>query len=109
MPPALLTAAVAAIAAAATLAPRAAAYSWSFATVPAQCGTVTLSVTGGGSPPFRALVIPYGPTPLPNAEVRTVMDIPFNDSTSLSFRLRYPASSQFIITVRTSQVVFVRH
>jgi hypothetical protein len=103
MLPALLAAA-----AAAALVPGAAAYSWSFETVPAQCGTVKLSITGAGKPPYSALVVPYGPTPLANAEVRTVMDLPFNDSSSLSFQLRYPANSQFLITVRASRAAFVR-
>jgi hypothetical protein len=87
---------VLALLAAAAVAPRAAAYSWDFDTLPAQCGTVTLTVSGGGTPPFRALVNPYGHLDT----YRPTLDLPFNTSTSLSFQLALPASSQFIVTVR---------
>jgi hypothetical protein len=84
-----------------TTALAAAGYSWDFAAVPAQCGTLALNITGdGGAPPFRALVIPYGSSPFAHVEVRQLFEVTFNDSSHLSVPLNYPAGSQFVITVR---------
>jgi hypothetical protein len=79
----------------------AAGYSWDFAAVPMQCGTLALNITGsGGKPPYTALVIPYGNSPFQNVEVRTLFEAKFNDSSHLSVPLAYPANSQFVVVVR---------
>jgi hypothetical protein len=79
----------------------AAGYSWDFAAVPAQCGTLSLNITGdGGAPPFRALVIPYGSSPFAPVEVRRLFEVAFNNSTRLNVPLNYPAGSKFVIAVR---------
>jgi hypothetical protein len=91
-----------ALAGAAPTASAAAAYSWDFAQVPTQCGTLALNITGsGGKPPFKALIAPYGNSPL-SVEVRRLFEVQFNDSTSLSVPFRFPANSQFVVTVRAS-------
>jgi hypothetical protein len=79
-----------------------AAYSWNFATPPQQCSNLTVSLVGsGGVPPYRILVLPYGPTPLSSGvEVRTILDVAFpNGSTTVSFPLKYPANSQLVAVV----------
>jgi hypothetical protein len=78
------------------------AYTWSFSSTPAQCTNLSLSISGtDGKPPYRVLIIPFGPTPLPNfIEARKIVDQPFqNSSTSLSFQLAYPTNSQFVAVV----------
>lgn len=85
------------------------AYTWQFTTQPRQCQNVSLSVQGsGGQPPYSLLIIPTGPSPLPNnTEVRSVLNIPFSGtSTSLSFKLNYPENSSFVAVVRSH---FSRH
>ncbi|KAJ7485360.1 hypothetical protein FB451DRAFT_1337599 [Mycena latifolia] len=79
------------------------AYTWSFASQPTQCGNVSISVSGG-SPPYRVLVIPYGSSPLPNnIEARKIQDEPFpGTSSDLSFKLNYPADSQFVAVLSDS-------
>jgi hypothetical protein len=69
--------------------------------IPQQCSNLNISITGSGQPPYHAVILPYGPTPLPNnVEVREVIDAPFSgDSTSLSFKLTYPENSQFVVVV----------
>jgi hypothetical protein len=80
----------------------ASAYTWNFTSTPKQCETLSLQVSGeGGKPPYHALLQTFGPSPLPNnIEARKIMNLPFNDSTSLSFQLRYPQNSQFVVVVR---------
>lgn len=78
------------------------AYSWLFQQPPTQCGNVTVTISGtDGRPPYRILIIPTGPSPLANGiEARKIQDIPFDpNANSLSFRLPYPANSQFIAVV----------
>jgi len=80
------------------------AYTWQFTSQPRQCQDVSLSVKGsGGQPPYSLLIIPTGPSPLPNnTEVRTVLNIPFSGtSTTLSFKLNYPENSSFVAVVRS--------
>jgi hypothetical protein len=80
------------------------AYTWQFISQPRQCQNVTLSVQGsGGQPPYSLLLIPTGPSPLPNnTEVRSVLNIPFSGtSTTLSFNLNYPENSSFVAVVRS--------
>ncbi|KAF7983427.1 hypothetical protein HWV62_21675 [Athelia sp. TMB] len=79
---------------------RAHAYSFSITNTPQQCQNLTLSITGsGGTPPYTALVLPYGASPLPNnTEVRRIQDETF-DGTSASFLLAYPSNSQFVVVV----------
>lgn len=76
------------------------AYTWEFTSPPTQCGNVTLSISGsGGQPPYNLLIIPNGPSPLPNdVEVRTIQNIPFS-GTSMSFKLNYPENSSFVAVV----------
>lgn len=78
------------------------AYTWNFESTPQQCSNLTISVSGaGGKPPYRVLILPFGPTPLANnVEARKVIDQPFpGDSASVSFKLNYPADSQFVAVV----------
>ncbi|KDQ31955.1 hypothetical protein PLEOSDRAFT_154160 [Pleurotus ostreatus PC15] len=77
------------------------AYSFTIST-PRECQNLTVSVTGeDGEPPYRLLLLPFGPSPLPdNVEVRQIQDIPFGaGETVLSFPLRYPDRSQFVAVV----------
>lgn len=84
--------------------PLVSSYTWSFTSTPQQCGTLSLQVSGSGSPPYSVLVIPYGPTPLPNnTEVRTIVYQQFDgSSTATSFQLKYPTTSQFVAVVSDS-------
>lgn len=77
------------------------AYTWQFNSQPRQCQNVSLSVMGSGQPPYNLLIIPYGPTPLPNnTEVRTIQNIPFpGNSNTLTFELNYPENSSFVAVV----------
>jgi len=77
------------------------AYSWNYKNSPSQCGDTTIEITGtDGVPPYRALIIPYGPSPLTNREVRMIMDVPFDEgATSVSFKLKYPSHSQLVAVV----------
>ncbi|KAF8258154.1 hypothetical protein EI94DRAFT_1755449, partial [Lactarius quietus] len=81
-----------------------AAYTWQFTSQPGQCQNVSVAVQGSGQPPYSLLLIPSGPTPLPNnTEVRNIQNIPFaGNSTSLSFNLNYPANSSFVAVVSDS-------
>ena len=79
-----------------------AAYSWVLTAPATQCSNLSISITGSdGVPPYRVLVVPSGPTPLPNnAEVRPITDYAFDgDSTTASFAINYPANSQFVAIV----------
>ncbi|KAF8637845.1 hypothetical protein AX17_002471 [Amanita inopinata Kibby_2008] len=79
-----------------------AAYTWHFNAVPQQCSNLSITVTGnGGKPPYRVLVIPFGPTPLAeNVEVRKIIDRQFDgNSKTISFPLDYPANSQLVAVV----------
>ena len=77
------------------------AFTWQFTSEPRQCQNVSIAVQGSGQPPYSLLLIPNGPTPLPNnTEVRTIQNIPFSgSSTSLSFNLNYPENSSFVAVV----------
>src|SRR6267154_916421 len=80
------------------------AYTWQFTSQPHQCQNVSLSVQGsGGQPPYSLVIIPTGPSPLPNnTEVRSILNIPFSGtSTTLSFKLNYPENSSFVAVVRS--------
>ncbi|KJA14564.1 hypothetical protein HYPSUDRAFT_430911 [Hypholoma sublateritium FD-334 SS-4] len=61
-------------------------YTWSFEETPSQCGQLTVAIAGNdGTPPFRLLVVPFGPSLLPNGvEPRSVLDIPFSDNQSFA-------------------------
>ena len=76
-------------------------FSFTINNTPQQCSDLNISVVGSGLPPYSAVVVPYGSTPLPNnIEVRNVVDVPFSgDSTSTSFKLPYPENSQFVVVV----------
>jgi hypothetical protein len=77
------------------------AFTWQFTSQPRQCQNVSVAVQGSGQPPYSLLIIPTGPSPLPNnTEVRNVQNIPFPGlSTSLSFKLNYPENSSFVAVV----------
>jgi hypothetical protein len=80
------------------------AYTWQFSSPPRQCEDVTISIQGsGGQPPYSLMILPIGPSPLPNnVEVRTIMKKPFSGtSTTLSFSLNYPENSSFVAVVRS--------
>ncbi|KAF9467943.1 hypothetical protein BDZ94DRAFT_1210476 [Collybia nuda] len=81
-----------------------AAYTWNFKSLPQQCSNLTISISGsGGKPPYRVLVVPFGPTPLDKVEARRIIDQPFPDnSNTVSFKLSYPADSQFVAVVSDS-------
>lgn len=76
-------------------------YSFTFTSQPTQCANLSLQISGSGEPPYSVLIIPYGPTPLPNSvEVRTIVSQQFpGDGASISFQLKYPATSQFVAVV----------
>ncbi|KAH9031672.1 hypothetical protein EDB85DRAFT_1865648 [Lactarius pseudohatsudake] len=82
----------------------ASAYTWQFTSQPRQCQNVSIAVQGSGRPPYNLLLVPSGPTPLPNnTEVRTIQNISFTGtSTSLSFKLNYPENSSFVAVVSDS-------
>ncbi|KAI0720720.1 hypothetical protein C8T65DRAFT_273208 [Cerioporus squamosus] len=78
----------------------AAAYSFKFSTTPKQCQNLTVDITGEGTGPYTLLLVPFGPTPLPNAiEARHITNVAFNTSTSVTFQLRFPENSQFVAVV----------
>ncbi|KAH9039230.1 hypothetical protein EDB84DRAFT_1675349 [Lactarius hengduanensis] len=81
-----------------------AAFTWQFTSQPRQCQNVSIDVQGSGQPPYSLLLIPNGPSPLPNnTEVRTIQNIPFpGSSSSLSFNLNYPEGSSFVVVVSDS-------
>ncbi|KJA21348.1 hypothetical protein HYPSUDRAFT_140777 [Hypholoma sublateritium FD-334 SS-4] len=78
------------------------AYTWSYQGTPTQCNNLTVAISGSdGTPPFRILISPFGPSPLANnVEARNILDIPFPDNqTEVQFQLTYPAGSQFVAVV----------
>jgi hypothetical protein len=77
------------------------AYTWKFTTEPRQCQNVSIAVDGSGNPPYSLLIIPSGPSPLPNTvEVRSIQSMPFlGNSSTLSFKLNYPENSSFVAVV----------
>ena len=79
----------------------ASAYTWQFTTQPRQCQNASIAIQGSGQPPYSLLLIPSGPTPLPNnTEVRTIQNISFTGtSTTLSFNPNYPEDSSFVAVV----------
>jgi len=79
-------------------------FSFTINNTPQQCSDLNISVIGSGQPPYSAVIVPYGSTPLPNnIDVRNVLDVPFSGvSTSTSFKLTYPENSQFVVVVSDS-------
>lgn len=78
------------------------AFSFNFQSSVQQCQNLSLSITGsGGQPPYRVLILPFGPSPLTNnVEARSIVDQSFGGSaTSVSFQLKYPFDSQFVAVV----------
>ncbi|KAL7277349.1 hypothetical protein ACG7TL_009208 [Trametes sanguinea] len=91
--------------AAASFAASASAFSFNFKTTPRQCQNLTIDITGSGQPPYSLLIIPFGPTPLPNSiEARRITEVPFTNSsaTEVSFQLKFPENSQFVAVVSDS-------
>ncbi|KAG6336390.1 hypothetical protein ID866_2710 [Astraeus odoratus] len=82
----------------------ASAFSFTFTSQPQQCANLSFTITGSGTPPYSVLIIPYGPSPLANnVEARTIVYQEFPDnSTSVSFQLKYPTNSQFVAVVSDS-------
>ncbi|KAH9899276.1 hypothetical protein C8Q73DRAFT_663041 [Cubamyces lactineus] len=82
----------------------AAAYSFNFKNTPRQCQNLEIGITGSGKPPYSVLIIPFGPTPLPNSiEARRITDVSFNGTeSSVSFQLKFPENSQFVAVVSDS-------
>jgi hypothetical protein len=94
-----MTRAVAAVSLAFLLPSFANALSWQFKDTPTQCQNLEVTASGG-QPPYTLLLVPVGASLLPNnAEVRSVQQIQFNDSSSLSFPLRYPQGESFVAVV----------
>lgn len=82
------------------LAPGAAAFSFDFTSPPRQFQDLSFNISGSGNPPYHATIIPIGAKPSGfTNDARQIYDLPFNDSSSLSFQLRYPEDSQFIVVV----------
>ncbi|OBZ67574.1 hypothetical protein A0H81_12403 [Grifola frondosa] len=81
-------------------------YSFNIASTPRQCQNLTIDITGtGGQPPYSALIIPFGPSPLANAiEARRITTVSFNgtNATSATFELKYPENSQFVVIASDS-------
>ncbi|KAI6124564.1 hypothetical protein EDD16DRAFT_555924 [Pisolithus croceorrhizus] len=79
-------------------------FSFTFTSEPQQCANLSISITGAGTPPYSVLIIPYGPSPLPNnVEARTIVYEQFpGNSSSVSFQLKYPSTSQFVAVVSDS-------
>jgi len=78
------------------------AFTWSFNAPPQQCGNLSITISGSGQPPYRVLILPFGPSPLPNnTEVRKIIDQPFpsNTATEVTWQLNYPANSQLVAVV----------
>jgi len=91
-----------------SLLPQANAYAWSFQQPPQQCTNLSIAVTGNdGQPPYRVLILPFGPSPLAkNVEARKIMDIPFpSGQNRVQFQLNYPANSQFVAVVSLSWLI----
>lgn len=86
-----------------------AAWSFNIENTPQQCQNLSISITGsGGTPPFNAIVVPFGPSPLPNnTEVREVVYQTFDgNSTTANFKLPYPDGSQFVVVVSSLHSFF---
>ncbi len=80
----------------------ASAFSFNFGSIPSQCQSLNISISGSGQPPYTVLIVPFGPSTLPNAtEVRKIFQQNFTgDATSQTFQLSYPVNSQFVAVVR---------
>ncbi|KAI0631060.1 hypothetical protein C8Q77DRAFT_1074934 [Trametes polyzona] len=80
-----------------------AAYSFNFKNSPRQCQDLQIEITGAGSPPYSVLIVPIGPSPLPAPiEARRITEVSFNGtSTTASFQLKFPESSNFVAVVST--------
>lgn len=90
-------------------------YSFDFTSTPTQCSNLSLSIAGtGGQPPYSVLLIPFGPSTLPNnTEARRITQQNFSGTdTTLSFQLKFPSNSQFVAVVSfispPSFIIFVR-
>ncbi|KAF8895622.1 hypothetical protein BD779DRAFT_1466997 [Infundibulicybe gibba] len=63
-----------------------AAFTWTFQAAPQQCANLSIQTSESGTPPYRALIIPFGPSPLANnTEVRRIVDQPFRVSDATGF------------------------
>ncbi|KAF8343578.1 hypothetical protein F5887DRAFT_918397 [Amanita rubescens] len=94
------------------------AFSLELNSIPQQCSNLTITASGlNSSIQYAALVVPYGPSPLPGGvEVRQVLEFTFDaNSTTADVPINYPSGSQFVIAMidstgldGTSQVMQVQ-
>jgi len=88
--------------------PGANAYTWNLRNNPQQCQNLTIDlIGGGGQSPFRILIIPFGPSPLPNnTEARRIQEVVFatGDARNGNVMLNYPENSQFVAVVSSTAV-----
>lgn len=84
-----------------SLLPLIAGYSFELTAAPTQCGSLALRIINGtGSPPYTALVVPFGPSST-SPEQRKVFQQQFT-STDVNIPLPYPGSSGFVVTLSDS-------
>ncbi|KIJ32133.1 hypothetical protein M422DRAFT_213983 [Sphaerobolus stellatus SS14] len=82
-----------------TLPTLALSYSFELTSAPTQCGQVNLKITNGqGSPPYTALVVPFGANPTPDGEIRRIFQHVFSEQTT-NFTMPYPANGGFVIAL----------
>ncbi|CAG7849993.1 SubName: Full=Uncharacterized protein {ECO:0000313/EMBL:CCA67286.1} [Serendipita indica DSM 11827] len=89
----------------AAVAPRAVrAWSFAFTSKPTQCGRLTVTVDGG-SPPYHIVMVPSGPLPNGQQEIRTIVDQQFDSSPYTLPPLNFPGNSNFTTIVGDSNGV----
>ncbi|KIJ36298.1 hypothetical protein M422DRAFT_261251 [Sphaerobolus stellatus SS14] len=82
-----------------TLPTLALSYSFQLTSAPTQCGQLSLELTEGqGSPPYTALVVPFGANPTPDGERRRIFQHVFSGQTT-NFTMPYPANGGFVIAL----------
>lgn len=74
------------------------AFSFTFSSNPTQCSPLTVTVDGGTAP-YRLNLIPAGPMPRSQKEIRSIVDEEFSDKTFKLDALKFPADSVFIAMV----------
>ena len=74
------------------------AFSFTFLNNPTQCSSLTVAVDGGTAP-YRLNLIPAGPMPGGQAEIRVIVDEAFSEKTFKLNALKFPANSQFVAMV----------
>ena len=74
------------------------AFGFTFSSAPTQCSPLTVTVNGGTAP-YRLDLIPAGPMPRLQKEIRSIVDVEFSDKTYTLDTLKFPSDSQFIAMV----------